>query len=82
MYKCRIRKIKISISLETFILFLSMPCFYCDEKSTGLDRVCNSRGYTNANIVPCCAECNRLKSDKYTCEETLSIVECIKGLRK
>ena len=81
-YKCRIKKIKIDISLETFSLFLAMTCFYCNSVSTGLDRVDNNKGYTNANIVPCCGECNRLKSDKYTCEETISIVQCIKALIK
>jgi hypothetical protein len=71
-----------SISLETFTLFISLPCFYCDGKSSGLDKVENNKGYINTNIVPCCQECNRLKSDKYTCEETLIIVECIKKLKR
>ena len=70
-----------SISFETYALFLALPCFYCGEESTGLDRVENNKGYTNANVVPCCKECNRLKSNIYSCEETLIIVECINALK-
>jgi hypothetical protein len=38
-------------------------CTYCCRKMTapGLDRIDSSRGYTEDNIVPCCAPCNRKK---------------------
>ena len=39
------------------------PCFYCGikMKNVGFDRVDNSIGYTENNIVPSCFPCNRAK---------------------
>jgi len=52
-------------------------CYYCgarpeniqksryhngDYTYNGLDRVDNNKGYTMANIVPCCIHCNRAKN--------------------
>jgi hypothetical protein len=30
----------------------------------GVDRVDNSLGYVNGNVVPCCASCNQSKKDR------------------
>lgn len=39
-------------------------CWYCgDNTRTGLDRVDNSQGYSDANSVACCFRCNFLKAD-------------------
>lgn len=42
------------------------PCEYCNEKPkkfNGLDRVDSNVGYTFLNVVPCCYDCNVMKSD-------------------
>jgi|SRR5208282_1302396 len=41
------------------------PCHYCgyDSSFVGIDRVDNSKGYVQENIVPCCKICNHAKSD-------------------
>lgn len=41
-------------------------CLYGGESPdplNGIDRVDNSIGYTQENCVPCCAQCNRAKSN-------------------
>lgn len=67
------------ISLEEFTLFLFQPCFYCGRAPAnqatllcrqkrkfiyqGLDRINNNNGYTPDNLVSCCIDCNRAKSN-------------------
>lgn len=61
---------------EDFISLIQKQCFYCGKKPSnlsktkycsfvynGLDRVDNSVGYCFSNCVPCCIECNRMKSN-------------------
>jgi hypothetical protein len=51
---------------EAFVeRLLERPCDYCGttEEPRGLDRLDNSLGHLQANVVPCCAECNRIRSD-------------------
>jgi len=41
-------------------------CFYCGSDPNpvnGIDRVDNSRGYEDDNVVSCCEMCNRAKRD-------------------
>ena len=45
-------------------------------KVNGLDRVDNSKGYTLANVVPCCWKCNRMKA-AYSQEEFLDHIKQI-----
>lgn len=46
---------------EEFTALLALPCYYCGGKTTGLDRVDNSKGYTWLNVEPCCYHCNMMK---------------------
>lgn len=53
-----------------FELYLK-PCTYCQFTfhrgwGTGLDQQVPGAGYTKDNVVPCCFECNKIKSNKYT----------------
>ncbi len=44
---------------------LTQPCSYCGVITTpfgGIDRVDNSKGYTEDNVLPCCKPCNYWKS--------------------
>ena len=58
------------LSFARFKMLLSLECLYCGGTVTGLDRVDNLIGYTKANSVPCCGECNQLKA-------SLGIIEFI-----
>ncbi len=42
------------------------PCYYCSGepiKTSGYDRKDNTSGYKDANVLPCCWSCNRIKRD-------------------
>lgn len=72
-------------------------CHYCEEsliynkhskewnkhlsRAYQLDRKDNNKGYIIGNIVPCCWECNRLKSDLYNYEEFLIIAKALKTIK-
>jgi hypothetical protein len=47
-----------------FYDLISDSCFYCGQKPdplNGIDRVDNSKGYVEDNVVSCCEWCNRAK---------------------
>lgn len=66
------------MSLEEYLLFEGTACRYCHfprpPKGCGLDRISNSIGYTLANCLPCCEECNLARNDFFTVEEMISII--------
>lgn len=68
--------IDVSITAKQFIEKATSNCFYCGAKPflrpylskrginvhlNGLDRVDNSKGYSEKNCVPCCKLCNNMK---------------------
>lgn len=60
------RGITLEITKEDYEQMTAMSCFYCDQTDPeqpfiGLDRLDNTVGYHNANVVPCCSECNNMK---------------------
>ena len=63
------RKIPFDISLEYFKDLIGQRCAYCNKNANPLttgsymDRVNNSAGYLETNVVPCCSRCNRMKND-------------------
>jgi hypothetical protein len=50
------------IDFEFFCMLLEDRCFYCKETAGGVDRYDNAIGYTRANCVPCCSQCNYEKA--------------------
>lgn len=77
-YRAKRSRIEFKMSLEKFIELSQKNCYYCDCKPShvyqtiakngtyiynGIDRVDNSFGYIEDNIVSCCKDCNFMKSD-------------------
>jgi hypothetical protein len=71
------KKHEITITKEFAIKLFSSNCFYCNAepskviknhgkipimKYNGIDRLDNTKGYVENNVVPCCARCNYKKS--------------------
>lgn len=60
-------------------------CYYCNGKvsrgGTGMDRIDNEGNYTFGNVVSCCGNCNRVRSNLLTQEETLQIIQLLKKIR-
>lgn len=70
------RKLLFKLNIDEFKKLCSSICFYCgsDPQSkmdvgnnlrNGIDRVDNSIGYEIDNCVPCCWQCNRMKSNMF-----------------
>lgn len=67
------RNLDFNLSAETLFSKVHEPCAYCGKPPSkphrkcenflynGLDRVDNSVGYIESNVVPCCYICNKMK---------------------
>ena len=58
------RQLEFSLPLESFKSNWQGDCWYCGSKldAVGWDRVDNSVGYVESNVVLCCRPCNMMKS--------------------
>lgn len=62
------------LELEAYEQITTQPCHYCavavmSRWSGGLDRIDNSEGYYEENVLPCCGPCNQIRGDNLTVEE-------------
>jgi len=91
--KSKQRGIKIhkewAITIDEYAKLISKPCYYCEDffaaKSkygSGLDRIDNTKGYTVDNVLPCCKQCNSIRNNFLTVEETKIAVTAIINYRK
>jgi hypothetical protein len=63
------KELAFEITKEQFKDITTSPCHYChreNNKKNGIDRKNNDIGYISDNIVPCCAECNCMKTSLNT----------------
>ena len=80
---------------QQFLDLIIKPCYYCSKKSSnvafkrkksfkynGLDRIDNSKGYQLDNVITSCKDCNFLRRNVYTVEETKVMVNALKRYRK
>lgn len=75
-----------SISFDEYKQLILSGCYYCQKtllnmSGSGLDRKDNTKGYSISNILPCCGECNYLRQDLFTIEETYVAIQAIKWYR-
>lgn len=81
---------------EFLMIIQNPECHYCgtplkyeeysrywgktNSRAHQLDRKDNNVGYTKDNLVTCCWECNRLKSDRFTYNEFIQLSPTIKKI--
>lgn len=79
------RGITWSLTREEYGSLITKPCHYCEGHTgsfgVGLDRMNSSLGYTCENVVPCCGDCNIVKSDILTYEEMKAAMLAVLKLR-
>jgi hypothetical protein len=73
-YKTLLRSAKdrgfpVDLNLKHFEELLDLGCQYCGtdlslQNGYCLDRIDNSKGYTDNNVTPCCKECNLAKGTR------------------
>lgn len=88
---CRLRNIFWGLALSEFHLLTSQNCRYCGQAPAqqrynytynGIDRKNPKLGYEPSNSVPCCGECNGIKSNRLSFEEMKVIGRALMTLRK
>jgi len=84
---CTARAVKRDWTLtrEEYEKLRTKKCYYCSGDlpiaGVGLDRLDNTQGYHLSNVVPCCTNCNKLRGDRLTPEETRIAVGAIMAFR-
>jgi hypothetical protein len=92
----RKRDLNFSIDRNLFFNLVQLNCAYCgdapknkiknqygngDYTYNGLDRIDNSKGYIEDNVVPCCRDCNNMKKTMGQ-QEFLDHIEKIHNYQK
>lgn len=86
---------EIDLSYEEFLEFTKVKnCHYCGDEvywtefnvgkngaATNLDRKDSERDYFRANLVVCCRRCNLAKSNFFTSDEFLVMMQALKAFR-
>lgn len=87
---CRRKNIFWELTREELWELCQKNCHYCDKSPSnhrrgvtysGLDRIDHTKGYSLKNVIPCCKECNGLRSDKLTVEEMEVVAKSLKVFR-
>lgn len=95
-YGKREKKKEFYLTKKQFRNLILKNCFYCFKAPSnkcitksgdylhynGLDRLNNDKAYRIDNVVPCCYECNSIKSNLFSPEETKVMVRALSQFRK
>ena len=78
---------EVTVTLSEYLSLVSQGCSYCGadltfNKGSGLDRIDNSKGYTLDNVLSCCGDCNKLRGNRLTVEETKIAVRAVLNYRE
>lgn len=68
---------------KDFVLsHLDSSCAYCGDVISGFDRIDNSLGHTQANVLPCCATCNLVRMDNFSVIEMKELGRAIGWIKR
>jgi hypothetical protein len=80
------RDLEVTLTPEQHKALSEKPCHYCERalprSGANLDRLDNSLGYTPENVVPCCHECNYMRGDILSPEETFYLARQLQQFRR
>lgn len=81
------KKYSWELTEDEYCQLIALPCTYCgfptyDATGIGLDRIDNTKGYSPDNVLPCCGECNRIRSNFYTVPEMKLIGKVVGRIKK
>ncbi len=92
---CKRRNVFFGLAINEFIALIHSACAYCDKPPaqyapdyysygfyTGVDRVNPKWGYTLSNVAPCCTDCNQMKSNRLTPQETRVVGQALRKFRE
>lgn len=92
-FRSRIKNYFFDLTMEQLSKIIQKDCFYCAKppaksnsrrgkfRYNGLDRKNHNRGYTMDNVIPCCKECNGIRSNILTVEEMQVVARALKKYR-
>lgn len=82
------KEIECNLDLNEYTTLISGPCFYCNYQfgqkvlyGAGLDRLNNDLGYVHNNCVSCCRDCNMIRGDYLSPEETKLLISLVLDMR-
>jgi hypothetical protein len=82
------QNLECNLNLDEYVGLISEPCFYCNYEfgqkvlyGTGLDRLNNDLGYVHNNCVSCCRDCNMIRGDYLSPEETKLLISLVLDMR-
>lgn len=86
--RCKRQGVEFKISYKIYVAKILKGCYYCGssvrkEIGGGVDRRNNNlRNYTARNLVACCAQCNKIKSNMLTADEMICAMRAVNKFRK
>ncbi len=84
--KSKVRGIGFKMTEDECSKIWSQPCTYCGTtdlgKTFGMDRIDNSIGYKESNVLPCCGSCNKIRGESLTVEEMRVAMNAVLNLRR
>lgn len=81
------KNLKSDITFEMYRELIKPQCFYCDgvfgrvTQSIGLDRIDNTLGYEQKNVLSCCNICNRTRNSHFSVQETRAMIQLVIAMR-
>ncbi len=86
--RCKREGRKFRMAYKSYVKKLNAGCYYCGadikkEIGGGMDRLNNNNpNYFTRGLVPCCAQCNKVKSNQLTPNEMLVAMKAVIKFRK